>query len=126
MTEPPTPPDTLPKYLAEGIPKQDDQTLEHIRAFADTLLEYWQQTVDPAELPDSATRSIPNPTQPARSSLNQSPGVTTAVTAPIPVTTSTGPISTGIITKTARSPPNTKANPATILTPVRIQRQSSA
>ena len=54
MTDPPTTPDTLPKYLAEGIPKQDDQTLEDIRAFVDTLLKYRQQTVDPAEPPDSA------------------------------------------------------------------------
>ena len=54
MPEQPTAPDSLPKYLAEGIPKQDDQTLKDIRAFADALLEYRRQTVDPEELPDSA------------------------------------------------------------------------
>ena len=54
MTDIPTAPDTLPKYLAEGIPKQDDPTLEDIRAFADALLKYRRQAVDREELPDSA------------------------------------------------------------------------
>ena len=27
----PIPPDSLPKYLAEGVPKQDTETLEDVR-----------------------------------------------------------------------------------------------
>jgi hypothetical protein len=48
----PTAPESLPNYLAEGIPKQDDATLEDIRAFVDDLLAHRQQAVAPDDLPD--------------------------------------------------------------------------
>ena len=36
----PTPPDALPKYLAEGLPKQDTDTLEVTVEYLTALLEY--------------------------------------------------------------------------------------
>lgn len=36
----PTPPDELPKYLAEGVPNQDDNTLRALKAWIDELLAY--------------------------------------------------------------------------------------
>ena len=50
----PTPPESLPNYLADGIPKQDDSTLQDIRDYADELLEYRQQAVEPDALPETA------------------------------------------------------------------------
>lgn len=38
-----TAPDSLPKYLADGLPKQDRETLEDVRAFVDELIEHKQQ-----------------------------------------------------------------------------------
>jgi hypothetical protein len=55
MTEnQPTAPASLPKYLADGLPKQNVETLEDARAFIDELIEYQQRPIDPDELPDSA------------------------------------------------------------------------
>jgi hypothetical protein len=51
---PPTAPESLPKYLAEGLPKQDDSTLEDIQEYADALIEYSQYRVDPDDLPTTA------------------------------------------------------------------------
>ena len=39
-TEQPQPPESLPKYLSEGIPKQDDSTLRDLQAWIDELIEY--------------------------------------------------------------------------------------
>lgn len=39
----PSAPDSLPKYLADGLPKQNRATLEDIRAFVDELIEHKQQ-----------------------------------------------------------------------------------
>jgi len=50
----PTAPESLPNYLADGIPKQDDATLRDIRDYAEELLEYRQQAVEPDALPDTA------------------------------------------------------------------------
>jgi hypothetical protein len=50
----PTAPESLPNYLADGIPKQDDATLRDIRNYADELLEYRQQAVEPDDLPETA------------------------------------------------------------------------
>ncbi|WP_415383529.1 DUF6788 family protein [Halosimplex sp. TS25] len=38
-THPPAP-DSLPQYLAEGVPKQDDADLRALRDWIDDLLEY--------------------------------------------------------------------------------------
>lgn len=50
----PEPPTSLPKYLAEGIPKQDVDTLRDVCEYVDALIEYREQAVDPDELPDTA------------------------------------------------------------------------
>lgn len=36
----PSPPDSLPKYIADGIPKQDTETLRNLQKWIDELLEY--------------------------------------------------------------------------------------
>ena len=41
---PPQAPDSLPKYIAEGIPKQDDSTIEDLRKYSQAILEHRQQT----------------------------------------------------------------------------------
>lgn len=38
----PSPPDSLPQYLTEGIPKQNDEDLRAIQDWIDELLEYRQ------------------------------------------------------------------------------------
>jgi hypothetical protein len=40
---PPTAPPTLPTYLAEGLPKQDDETLQDARNYIDDLLAAREQ-----------------------------------------------------------------------------------
>jgi len=56
MTDPETvtPPAELPKYLAEGLPKQDASTLEATREFVDELLARKERPVEQEELPDDA------------------------------------------------------------------------
>jgi hypothetical protein len=55
---PPTPPSTLPKYIAEGLPKQDNQTLRDAREFIGELLadreQRREQPVTEDELPGDA------------------------------------------------------------------------
>ncbi len=53
MSEPPTPPDSLPVYIADGLPKQDRETLQDARAYIDALIEYREQPVTDA-LPETA------------------------------------------------------------------------
>lgn len=52
--DPPTAPASLPNYLADGLPKQDVETLEDVRDYVDELLEERRRPVDPDELPDDA------------------------------------------------------------------------
>ena len=40
MAQQPSPPDGLPQYLTEGVPKQDDDTLRALQKWIDELLEY--------------------------------------------------------------------------------------
>jgi len=47
-------PDSLPKYLAEGVPKQDTETLEELAKYVDALLEHRRRSVDIDELPTDA------------------------------------------------------------------------
>lgn len=60
MTTPPelTAPDSLPKYLKEGLPKQDRETLADINAYVEALLNYHdlldEQPIQEEELPDDA------------------------------------------------------------------------
>jgi|APHM01.1.fsa_nt_gi hypothetical protein len=49
--------DSLPKYLAEGIPKQDDSTLEDISEYVTAVLEHRQQKqaeIEAEEIPSEA------------------------------------------------------------------------
>ncbi|WP_248911035.1 DUF6788 family protein [Halocatena marina] len=50
----PTAPDSLPKYLEEGMQKQDGETLTDMIAYAEELIEWQQRPVDPDDLPDGA------------------------------------------------------------------------
>lgn len=50
----PPPPASLPKYLAEGIPKQDTDTLQDTREYIDALLEYRAQDIAAHDLPEGA------------------------------------------------------------------------
>ena len=52
--EPPTAPASLPKYLREGLPKQDRETLLETHEYIDELLEWTQQPIEDDELPDDA------------------------------------------------------------------------
>jgi hypothetical protein len=52
--EQPPPPDSLPKYLAEGLPKQDTETLRELHSYVEALIEYREQPVDTDELPETA------------------------------------------------------------------------
>ena len=57
MTSPTAPP-TLPQYIADGLPKQDDQTLRDAREFIDELLtareHRREQPISEDELPADA------------------------------------------------------------------------
>lgn len=50
----PAPPETLPKYLAEGIPKQDTETLRDIHDYIENLIEYREQPISDDDLPETA------------------------------------------------------------------------
>ena len=56
--EEPTAPDSLPKYLADGIPKQDRETLEDISEYVEALLTHKaqlaEQPIEADDLPDNA------------------------------------------------------------------------
>lgn len=44
-TRPPAP-DTLPQYLADGVPKQDDESLRALSSWIEELLTYRQDVAD--------------------------------------------------------------------------------
>lgn len=54
----PVAPDSLPKYLAEGLPKQDRETLEDVQDYVEALLNYRglvdEQPIEEEDLPDDA------------------------------------------------------------------------
>ena len=50
----PSPPTSLPKYLAEGLPKQDTETLQEVQSYVEALIEYRDQPVDADKLPGAA------------------------------------------------------------------------
>lgn len=53
-SESPAPPDSLPKYIREGLPKQDLETLSETRDYIDQLLEWSEASVDEDDLPEDA------------------------------------------------------------------------
>lgn len=57
MPSPPRPPDELPKYIAEGIPKQNDATLRVLRDWIGELLAY-RQDVTAEEITGEGNESI--------------------------------------------------------------------
>lgn len=50
----PTAPESAPKYLADGIPKQDVEALEELRDYVDEMIEHKRRPVPEAEIPDDA------------------------------------------------------------------------
>lgn len=46
----PSPPDSIPKYIAEGVPKQDNQGLRELQSWIDELLEYRSREIDEQEI----------------------------------------------------------------------------
>ena len=50
----PEPPNSLPNYIADGLPKQGNDTLRDARDYIEELLERRSQPVDESELPDEA------------------------------------------------------------------------
>ena len=52
-SEQPQPPESVPKYLAEGVPKQDDSTLRELQEWIDELIAYRADiSVDDIEVGD--------------------------------------------------------------------------
>jgi len=51
--EQPSSPASLPKYLAEGLPKQDTETLQEIQNYVEALIEHRDQSIDTDELPET-------------------------------------------------------------------------
>jgi len=49
----PSPPENAPQYLAEGIPKQDDETLTDLQSWIDELLAYRSNITDEDIKPDA-------------------------------------------------------------------------
>ena len=78
---PPAAPPSLPTYLAEGLPKQDDEALREAREYIDALLNVRDQRqnepVTEDELPEDARFSITN--QAALCISNIGPAATKAV-----------------------------------------------
>ena len=56
MSEMPDPPDTLPKYLSEGLPKQDSETLHEVQDWIDELSKYHDRPLEENEVVDSGER----------------------------------------------------------------------
>lgn len=54
MASSPTPPSSLPNYLADGLPKQDLETLRDVRQFVDELIDEADREVEQSELPAGA------------------------------------------------------------------------
>lgn len=50
-----SPPESIPKYIAEGLPKQSDETLEDIKAYIERLEQRRDAPIDEAELGTNET-----------------------------------------------------------------------
>ena len=102
--EQPSPPTSLPKYLAEGLPKQDTETLQEVQNYIEALIEYRDQSVDTDELPEAAEPV--NESESAGSGTvvkKKSPVATTAVNAQVGVPRiCTARISIATIVRTGR------------------------
>ncbi|WP_227380225.1 hypothetical protein [Haladaptatus halobius] len=49
----PHPPERLPKYLADGLPKQSTETLEDTLVYLEQLIEWRNRPLEADDLPDS-------------------------------------------------------------------------
>lgn len=56
MSDESEPPDSLPKYLSKGIPKQNDEMLREIQSWIDELLEYRNRPLEVEEVLDSSEK----------------------------------------------------------------------
>jgi len=54
--ETPEPPSSLPKYLREGIPKQDDETLRETIDWIEAILDARDQEITEEDIPDSGRK----------------------------------------------------------------------
>lgn len=59
----PSPPESLPKYLSKGLPKQSTETLRATQEWIDDLLEYHSRPVRADELPEEAEPLDENPAE---------------------------------------------------------------
>jgi hypothetical protein len=59
MAQRPPPPETLPKYLAEGIPKQDTDELIAIQEWIEELKDY-RENISPEEINAADNEEITN------------------------------------------------------------------
>lgn len=50
----PDAPDSLPKYLGEGLPKQNLETLHDVSEFVEELIEHKQRPIASEDLPEGA------------------------------------------------------------------------
>jgi hypothetical protein len=79
----PAAPDSLPKYLAEGLPKQDDETLDDVQAYVEALLNYREllaeKPIGEENLPEDSEIVEEGPK--VRSCMSIVPAVMRAVTA---------------------------------------------
>lgn len=84
MADRPTPPESLPQYLAEGVPHQDDATLQELQAWIDELLEHRQEIaiedIEPAA--DEAIEQVEETRKGARVVKRVSCGKETCSTCP--------------------------------------------
>jgi hypothetical protein len=51
-TETPDVPDDVPKYVADGLERQDSETLREIQDYVAELIEWQQREVEPEEVAD--------------------------------------------------------------------------
>jgi hypothetical protein len=57
MPAPPEPPETLPKYITDGVPKQDTESLHDLRDWIDNLLTY-REDLSPDQIEADPNESI--------------------------------------------------------------------
>lgn len=57
MPAPPEPPETLPKYITDGVPKQDTESLHDLRDWIDNLLVY-REEISPDQIEADPDESI--------------------------------------------------------------------
>lgn len=54
----PTAPDSLPAYVADGLARQDPETLQDAIAFAEQLIDHHERELEPEEIEDGTDDDI--------------------------------------------------------------------